>query len=176
MLCGYVWIRFQRSFQRTGSGLYKRIPHGGRRLQLRRRSLRRRDYLTSSIIPRLTIIYRTSIFSRRRSKIPDKEEVIRWDLNGTYTNDIIAQGLKDSLAIKDASKPTFTFLSLQAVHSPLQAPEKYIEMYRHIKDKHRRNYNAMTTAMDDMIGDVIQTYKDLARFRIKILNDMSRNL
>ena len=65
-------------------------------------------------------------------------------------------------------KPTFTFLSLQAVHSPLQAPEKYIEIYRHIKDKKRRNYNAMTTAMDDMIGDVVKTYKDLVRFRMTL--------
>ena len=101
---------------------------------------------------------------RGRLRIPIKEEVIRWDLNGTYTNDIIAEGVKKSLTNKDTTKPTFTFLSLQAVHSPLQAPEKYIEMYRHIKDKRRRNYNAMTTAMDEMIGDVVQTYKDLARF------------
>ena len=94
-----------------------------------------------------------------------QEEVIRWDLNGTYTNDILAHGVKESLENKVTSKPTFTFLSLQAVHSPLQAPEKYIEMYRHIKDKRRRNYNAMTTAMDDMIGDVVKTYKDLVGFR-----------
>ena len=94
-----------------------------------------------------------------------QEEVIRWDLNGTYTNDILAQGVKDSLENRVTSKSTFTFLSLQAVHSPLQAPEEYIEMYRHIKDKRRRNYNAMTTAMDDMIGDVVKTYKDLVRFR-----------
>ena len=98
-----------------------------------------------------------------------KEEVIRWDLNGTYTNDIIAEGVKKSLNNKDPMKPTLTFLSLQAVHSPLQAPENYIEMYRHIKDKKRRNYNAMTTAMDDMIGDVVKTYKDLARFRMTLL-------
>ena len=101
-------------------------------------------------------------------EIPVKEEVIRWDLNGTYTNDIIAEGVKKSLNNRDPMKPTFTFLSLQAVHSPLQAPEKYIEMYRHIKDKKRRNYNAMTTAMDDMIGDVVKTYKDLVRFRMTL--------
>jgi hypothetical protein len=32
------------------------------------------------------------------------------------------------------------YLSFQAVHSPLQVPDKYLQQYTHIKDKNRRLY------------------------------------
>jgi len=42
-----------------------------------------------------------------------------------------------------------------AVHSPYQAPQKYIDRYKHISDKYRRIYAAMTSALDDSVGVVI---------------------
>ena len=37
-------------------------------------------------------------------------------------------------------QPLFLFLSLQAVHEPLQAPQEYIDRYSWIKNKNRRTY------------------------------------
>ena len=38
-------------------------------------------------------------------------------------------------------KPIFTYLSFQSVHEPIQAPKKYLDMYKDIKNKKRRHYS-----------------------------------
>jgi len=58
------------------------------------------------------------------------------------------------------TEPLFVYLSYQGVHSanlvedPLQAPQKWINKFRHIKNQGRRKYAAMVAAMDDGIGKV----------------------
>lgn len=37
--------------------------------------------------------------------------------------------------------PIFTYLSFQSVHEPIQAPKKYLDMYKDIKNKKRRHYS-----------------------------------
>lgn len=54
----------------------------------------------------------------------------------------------------------FLYLSFQAPHSPLQAPQGYIDMYSDIEDEDRRVYSAMMTAMDDAIGTVVTSLKE----------------
>lgn len=56
---------------------------------------------------------------------------------------------------KDSTKPFFLYLAFNAVHSPLQATEKYGSRFAHIADKQRRTYAAMLSAMDDAIGRVL---------------------
>jgi len=55
--------------------------------------------------------------------------------------------------------PMFLYLSMQAPHTPLQAPQEYIDMYSDVEDTNRRVYNAMVTAMDDAIKDVVDSLK-----------------
>ena len=56
--------------------------------------------------------------------------------------------------------PMLLYLSYQAVHSanqleaPLQAPQKWINKFQHIKNQGRRKYAAMVAAMDDGVGKV----------------------
>lgn len=40
-----------------------------------------------------------------------------------------------------------------------EAPSKFRKMYKNIESKKRRNYAATATAMDSMIGDVVELYK-----------------
>lgn len=54
----------------------------------------------------------------------------------------------------------FLYLSFQAPHSPLQAPQEYIDMYPDIQDEDRRVFSAMMTAMDDAIGTVVTSLKE----------------
>jgi arylsulfatase A-like enzyme len=49
----------------------------------------------------------------------------------------------------------FLYVPFNAVHSPFQAPEPYIDMYKHIKAKKKRIYAGMVTCMDDAIGRII---------------------
>ena len=53
---------------------------------------------------------------------------------------------------KSHRRPWFTMLALQSVHAPLQAPERFINMYRHVRDPLRRVHMAMVTAMDFELG------------------------
>jgi arylsulfatase A-like enzyme len=52
-------------------------------------------------------------------------------------------------------EPFFLYLTFNAVHTPMQATEKYLERFSQISDERRRTYAAMTAAMDDAIGLVL---------------------
>ena len=54
----------------------------------------------------------------------------------------------------------FMYLAFQNVHDPLQAPKKYLEKYPNVKDVNRRHLLAMTTAMDDAIGDIVTSLEN----------------
>ncbi|CAH1255627.1 ARSB [Branchiostoma lanceolatum] len=81
------------------------------------------------------------------------------DQNGTYSTHLFASKAIEIIAQQDKSKPMFLFLSFQAVHTPLQAPEEDISRYSHITDNDRRVYAAMTTAMDEAVGKVAGALK-----------------
>lgn len=57
---------------------------------------------------------------------------------------------------KYKAQPFFLYLAYNAVHKPLQASQKYLDRFSGIADERRRNYAAMTSAMDDGIGRVLQ--------------------
>jgi arylsulfatase A-like enzyme len=56
--------------------------------------------------------------------------------------------------------PFFLYLAYNAVHTPLQAPEKYLSRCAGIADERRRTLAAMCVAMDDGIGRVVQALRD----------------
>ncbi len=55
----------------------------------------------------------------------------------------------------DTGRPFYLYLAFNAPHSPYQAPQKYLDLYKNIGDPNRRAYAAMITAMDDQIGRVL---------------------
>lgn len=52
-------------------------------------------------------------------------------------------------------KPFFLYLAYNAVHSPLQGADKYMQKFAHIEDVHRRIFAAMLANMDDSVGAVM---------------------
>jgi arylsulfatase B len=65
---------------------------------------------------------------------------------------------KDAVAQINAHNPAtplFLYLAFTAPHAPYQAPQEYLDKYKHIEDPTRRAYAAMITAMDDEIGNVV---------------------
>tara|TARA_B110000881_G_C18429207_1_gene440002 strand:- start:289 stop:678 length:390 start_codon:yes stop_codon:yes gene_type:complete len=59
-----------------------------------------------------------------------------------------------------AQEPMFIFLSLQAVHAPVQVPESYEEQYQDIiEDDKRRAYAGMTSCMDEGVQNLTNTLK-----------------
>lgn len=57
--------------------------------------------------------------------------------------------------------PFFLYLAYNAPHSPLQATEKYLNRYPNIKDKKRKTFAAMVSAVDDGVGHILETLRDM---------------
>jgi arylsulfatase A-like enzyme len=59
-----------------------------------------------------------------------------------------------------ATDPFFLYLPFNAVHTPMQAPEKYLARFPGIGNKKRRTLAAMLSAMDDAVGAVLSKLRD----------------
>ena len=84
--------------------------------------------------------YRTKLL-RNNSRIDEKE----------YLTDALSREAV-SFVEKNKSNPFFLYLAFNAPHTPLQATDKYLERFNHIKDKNRKTYAAMVSAVDDGVG------------------------
>jgi len=60
---------------------------------------------------------------------------------------------------KHAAAPFFLYLPFNAVHNPLQATDEYLQRFADIEDSKRRTYAAMTAAMDDNVGKVLEALR-----------------
>jgi arylsulfatase B len=91
----------------------------------------------------------------------DRGGVIDWQRNGKffkeegYYTDLIGNKAVKVIENHDTSKPLFLYVASLASHAPNQAPPKYTDLYKDIKDEKRRTYAAMITAMDMQIGRIL---------------------
>ena len=56
--------------------------------------------------------------------------------------------------------PFFLYVPYLAVHQPLQVTREYYDRFSHIEDESRRIYASMTAAMDDGIGDILDSLEE----------------
>ena len=82
-----------------------------------------------------------------RDDIPLREE--------GYTTNLIADESVRLIEEHDVSRPLFLYVPFNAPHSPFQAPQSYLNMYKHIKARNKRAFAAMVTCMDDAIGRIV---------------------
>ena len=76
-----------------------------------------------------------------------------------YMTDLLSRETV-SFVTRHKAEPFFLYLAYNAVHTPLQAPEKYLARLPTIADPRRRTYAAMTVAMDDGIGQVLAALRE----------------
>ncbi len=93
--------------------------------------------------------YRTWIM---RNHTPEKTDEY---LTDEFSNEAV-QFVK-----RNQYNPFFLFLSYNAPHTPLQATEKYLNRFPDIKDKKRKTYAAMISAVDDGVGRVLDALEAL---------------
>ena len=55
----------------------------------------------------------------------------------------------------------FLYVTYNAVHTPMQATERYLKRFSDIKDQKRRTYAAMLSAMDDGIGAILKKLREV---------------
>lgn len=61
---------------------------------------------------------------------------------------------------KHKEQPWFVYLAFNAVHAPLEAPDKYLSRFTNIDPKKRQTFAGMLSAMDDSVGNVLKTIHD----------------
>ncbi|KAL1442904.1 hypothetical protein MTO96_030563 [Rhipicephalus appendiculatus] len=81
--------------------------------------------------------------------------------SGNYTTQLFTEKAIEILKNRDRSKPLFLYLAHLAVHvgnfyALFEAPDRYIELNRHIKNHKRRHFAAMLSALDDSIGQLVE--------------------
>ena len=76
-----------------------------------------------------------------------------------YLTDVFTDRAVDFIQ-RQKSQPFFLYLAYNAVHTPMQAPEKYLSRFAHIADPTRRTYAAMLSAMDDGIGRTLASVRN----------------
>ncbi|MFA5191633.1 MAG: sulfatase [Verrucomicrobiia bacterium] len=76
-----------------------------------------------------------------------------------YMTDVLSREAAAFVA-RHKTEPFYLYVAYNAVHTPLQAPEKYLSRFTSIADERRRAYAAMTSAMDDGIGLILRALRD----------------
>ena len=88
------------------------------------------------------------------------------NLEGTYSAVTFAaeaqRVVREHASGSDAEKPLFLYLAFQNVHSPQEVPESYVDPYnKTIANKQRRRFAGMVSIMDEAIGNVTSTFKEM---------------
>lgn len=72
-----------------------------------------------------------------------------------YTTQLIGNDAVALIEKHDTSSPLYLYLAFNAPHTPYQAPQEYIDRFKHIEDPTRRTYAAMVSCLDDQVGRVV---------------------
>ncbi|XP_070532645.1 arylsulfatase J-like isoform X2 [Ptychodera flava] len=82
-----------------------------------------------------------------------------WSQNGTYSSYLYTHKAVEFIEDHDKTKPMFLYVAYQNVHSPLQVPKNYVDMYRSVKNVNRRKLLGMVSALDDGVGKIVKALK-----------------
>ena len=79
--------------------------------------------------------------------------------DGQYTTEMFAA--EAARFVRDhRAEPFFAYVPFNAPHYPMHAPNKYMQRFNTLEPE-RRTYAAMISAMDDGVGEVLRTLREL---------------
>ena len=79
--------------------------------------------------------------------------------DGQYSTEIFAREAVQFIR-DNRSHPFFAYVPFNGVHYPMHAPKKYVERFADLPAE-RRMYAAMLSAVDDAVGEVMRTVREL---------------
>ncbi len=74
-----------------------------------------------------------------------------------YDTELIAGKVKNFILEKSDQTPFFMYIAFPAPASPFEAPKKYLNLYKNIESNDLRTYYAMISALDQAIGEIVET-------------------
>lgn len=77
-----------------------------------------------------------------------------------YLTDWLSEHAVDFVR-RNQDQPFFLYLAYNAPHTPMHATQEYLDRFAHIEDEQRRTYAAMISAVDDGVGDLLNTLDEL---------------
>jgi arylsulfatase A-like enzyme len=75
-----------------------------------------------------------------------------------YLTDVLTDRAVDFIK-REKLRPFFLYLAYNAVHTPMDAPDKYLSRVKGIADQQRRTYAAMVSALDDGVGRTLDALR-----------------
>jgi len=82
------------------------------------------------------------------------------DRNGTaYVEEMFTENTMGILDRHDPKEPLFLFHSFHLMHTPLQIPEAWEQKFSFLTNPYRRKYAAMTSYMDNVMGQIVAKLK-----------------
>lgn len=72
-----------------------------------------------------------------------------------YSTQLLGADAVKYIQARKPGEPFYLYLTFNAPHTPYQAPQEYIDRYKHIEDPTRRIYAGMIACLDDEIGKVV---------------------
>jgi arylsulfatase A-like enzyme len=73
-----------------------------------------------------------------------------------YLTDAIARETVKFIRV-NKDRPFFAYVPFNAVHTPIQSPDEYVDRFRSVRGRTRRVYCAMTSALDDAVGTIVDS-------------------
>jgi len=105
------------------------------------------DYFTHTVGAMPLPIFKGIDFRNNTTPVTDK--------NGIYSTTLFTEAVEQHIMNHDSDKgPFFIYAAYQAVHSPLEAPQKYIDQCQDIPYDDRRTFCGMLQAADEGIANI----------------------
>jgi len=94
---------------------------------------------------------------------------------GIYSTEVYAARAEQIIRFHNTSSPMFLLLAPQSAHTPLEAPDEYLDMFAGVHDHNRRVFSAMVAAMDVMVGRVIGALRESGLYENSLVVFVSDN-
>ncbi len=106
----------------------------------------------------------------------------RLDQQGGHATDLIAEEAVRWLETQKRGEPWFAYIPFTAVHTPIGAPQAWIDAYGDVKfdddpkiDESRRRYAAMVSHMDEAMGKIIASVEKMGEKENTLIAFLSDN-
>jgi len=102
-------------------------------------------------------------------------EDVDFDESQTYDTYLTRDKAIEIIKNQESEKPMFLYLPFHAPHDPFQVEKHYQDLYSDIPDENRQIYLGMVTALDDAVGEIVNTLKETGLYDNTIIAFLSDN-